>query len=125
LMIILRPSVFKISSALKSFNSRITFSWAIPAMFARSVREILRTISSLEELSSLYFSLKTISAPKQVLSLCGTQTDSLNPASGYAMLLHPDFLYKHPFAVKIKNYGFFSYTINEALYLSEKEEKIS
>src|SRR5438874_2082837 len=65
----------------------------------------------------------TFVAPKQVLSLPGTQNDSLNSASGYALLVHPDFFYKHPLASKIKNYGFFSYTVNEALHLSEKEER--
>lgn len=65
----------------------------------------------------------TFVAPKQVLSLPGTQTDSLGPASGYALLLHPDFLFKHTLATKIKSYGFFSYTVNEALHLSEREEK--
>lgn len=67
--------------------------------------------------------LMTFIAPRQVMSLDDTQTDILSPASGYALLIHPDFLYKHPLAAKIKTYGFFSYAINEALHLSEKEEK--
>ncbi len=65
----------------------------------------------------------TFIAPKQVMSLDADQMDILNPASGYALLIHPDFLYNHPLATTIKNYGFFSYTVNEALHLSEKEEK--
>ena len=65
----------------------------------------------------------TFIAPKQVMSLDADQMDILSPASGYALLIHPDFLYKHPLATTIKNYGFFSYTVNEALHLSEKEEK--
>lgn len=65
----------------------------------------------------------TFIAPKQVMSLDADQMDILNPASGYALLIHPDFLYKHPLATTIKNYGFFSYTVNEALHLSDKEEK--
>jgi AraC family transcriptional activator of pobA len=65
----------------------------------------------------------TFIAPKQVMSLDESQMDILSPASGYALLIHPDFLYKHPLAATIKNYGFFSYAINEALHLSEKEEK--
>jgi len=39
------------------------------------------------------------------------------------LLFHPDFLYTHPLATKIKNYNFFSYALNEALHLSEREEK--
>jgi AraC family transcriptional activator of pobA len=65
----------------------------------------------------------TFIAPRQIMSLDASQTDILSPASGYALLIHPDFLYKHPLAATIKSYGFFSYTINEALHLSEKEEK--
>lgn len=65
----------------------------------------------------------TFLAPRQVMSLDASQTEILAPASGYALLVHPDFLYKHPLAAKIRSYGFFSYAINEALHLSEKEEK--
>jgi AraC-like DNA-binding protein len=41
--------------------------------------------------------------------------------SGYVMLIHPDFLLGHPLAKKIKQYGFFSYSVNEILHLSEDE----
>lgn len=67
--------------------------------------------------------LMTFIAPKQIMSLDADQMDILKPSSGYALLIHPDFLYKHPLAATIKNYGFFSYAVNEALHLSEKEEK--
>ncbi|WCT11580.1 helix-turn-helix domain-containing protein [Mucilaginibacter jinjuensis] len=67
--------------------------------------------------------LMTFVAPKQVLSLDSPFADALSPSSGYALFVHPDFLYKHPLATTIKGYGFFSYKVNEALHLSEKEEK--
>jgi AraC family transcriptional activator of pobA len=41
-----------------------------------------------------------------------------------AILLHPDFLLNYPLAAKIKRYQFFSYAVNEALHLSEKEKDI-
>lgn len=41
--------------------------------------------------------------------------------TGFTMLIHPDFLLNYPLAKKIKQYGFFSYSVNEALHLSEKE----
>jgi len=41
-----------------------------------------------------------------------------------AILLHPDFLLHYPLAAKIKKYRFFSYAVNEALHLSEKEKDI-
>lgn len=43
---------------------------------------------------------------------------------GYMLLIHPDFLRNYAITKCIKNYGFFSYSANEALYLSEKEKNI-
>lgn len=44
--------------------------------------------------------------------------------SGYLLLIHPDFLWGTSLIKKMKSYEFFSYRINEALFLSEKEENI-
>ncbi|TRW27483.1 helix-turn-helix domain-containing protein [Flavobacterium zepuense] len=41
----------------------------------------------------------------------------------YTLLIHPDFLLSYPLAIKIKQYGFFSYSANEALHLSDKEKE--
>ena len=38
------------------------------------------------------------------------------------LLIHPDFLWNTPLAKRIKKYEYFDYSINEALFLSEKEE---
>lgn len=38
------------------------------------------------------------------------------------MIVHPDFLWNTSLAKKIKHYDFFSYSVHEALHLSEKEE---
>jgi len=43
---------------------------------------------------------------------------------GFLILLHPDFLLSYPLAKKIKQYGFFSYSTDEALQVSEKEKEI-
>ena len=42
--------------------------------------------------------------------------------SGWLLLVHPDFLWNMPLARTIKQYEYFDYSVNEALYLSEKEE---
>jgi len=41
---------------------------------------------------------------------------------GWMILIHPDFLWNTPLAKTIKQYEFFSYSVNEALYLSDREE---
>ncbi len=47
----------------------------------------------------------------------------LNGVKGFVLVVHPDFLQGYPLAAAIKEYGYFSYATNEALHLSEKEEK--
>ncbi|GAB4014948.1 helix-turn-helix domain-containing protein [Spirosoma migulaei] len=44
--------------------------------------------------------------------------------TGWLLLIHPDFLWGTPLAKAIKTYEFFDYGADEALFLSEKEEKI-
>lgn len=44
--------------------------------------------------------------------------------SGIVLFIHPDFLLDNPLATKIKQYNFFSYSVNEALHLSDKEIQI-
>ncbi|WP_018126916.1 helix-turn-helix domain-containing protein [Balneola vulgaris] len=59
-------------------------------------------------------------APRQVL-----QWDSsvVFEQKGFSINFHEDFLKGTPLAQQIKKYGFFSYSVNEALHLSPKEEK--
>lgn len=42
----------------------------------------------------------------------------------YLLLIHPDFLLGYPLAEKIKQYGYFSYSMNEALHLSSQEREV-
>jgi AraC family transcriptional activator of pobA len=59
-------------------------------------------------------------SPNQVITALEGEADY----SGYTLLLHPDFIRTYPLGKSIKNYGFFSYAVNEALYLSEKEKQV-
>lgn len=61
-------------------------------------------------------------APNQVLRIEKEQVLTKHP-TGWALLIHPDFLWNTSLAKNIKNYDFFRYSANEALFLSEKEEK--
>ncbi|MBW8687502.1 helix-turn-helix domain-containing protein [Chitinophaga rhizophila] len=60
----------------------------------------------------------TFTAPGQIISNVGTDHQPV----GCCLIFHPDFIRRYPLGKKIKEYGFFSYAVNEALHLSEKEE---
>lgn len=59
-------------------------------------------------------------APNQLVG--GGSDEEISECSEYTLLIHPDFLSNYPLAKKIKTYGFFSYSANEALHLSDKEK---
>lgn len=44
--------------------------------------------------------------------------------TGWWLVVHPDFIASSSLPKKIKEYGFFSYAVNEALHLSEQEETV-
>jgi AraC-like DNA-binding protein len=67
--------------------------------------------------------LMSFIAPGQVLRL-EKEPDTLHNGYGYLLQIHPDFLWNSPLAKNIKSYTFFDYSINEALFLSDKEENI-
>ena len=59
-------------------------------------------------------------APNQIIG--SNNENEIRECSIYTLLIHPDFLWNYPLAKKIKTYGFFSYSANEALHLSESEK---
>jgi len=57
--------------------------------------------------------------------LIGSNNDEDNHTEGcslYTLLIHPDLFLGYPLAKKIRQYGFFSYSANEAVHLSENEK---
>jgi AraC-like DNA-binding protein len=62
-------------------------------------------------------------APGQLFGMEVNQ-QSLIDAKGWMMMVHPDFLWNTSLAKKIRQYAFFDYAVNEALFLAEKEETI-
>lgn len=61
-------------------------------------------------------------APNQVFRI-EIDIHSTKKRSGWMLLVHPDFFWNTSLAKTIKRYEFFDYSVNEALFLSEKEEK--
>ncbi|MDB5276498.1 MAG: AraC family transcriptional regulator [Ferruginibacter sp.] len=60
-------------------------------------------------------------APGQVFSV---EVNTNVPArhTGWILLIHPDFIWNTALAKTIKGYDYFGYSVNEALFLSAKEE---
>ncbi|OXG06167.1 helix-turn-helix protein [Flavobacterium araucananum] len=61
----------------------------------------------------------TFMSPGQVIS---TEVSVDTSVYGAMLVIHPDFIQNYPLAKNIKDYGYFSYAVNEALHLSDKEE---
>lgn len=60
-------------------------------------------------------------SPGQVFGIEVNKNEAINH-SGWLLLVHPDFLWNTPIGKTIKQYEYFSYSVHEALHLSEKEE---
>lgn len=61
----------------------------------------------------------SFTAPNQVQYL---DLENVHCRAGYLLIFHEDFILNHPLATRIGEFGFFSYAVNEALHLSEREE---
>jgi AraC-like DNA-binding protein len=62
-------------------------------------------------------------APGQVMGV-QPNVKTFEP-KGWALLFHPDLIKGTPLGKRIQDYSFFSYDVNEALHLSEKERQIA
>lgn len=61
-------------------------------------------------------------APGQVFNVIATGSETPPKHSGWMLLIHPDFFWNTSLAKTIRQYEYFDYSVNEALFLSEKEE---
>lgn len=62
----------------------------------------------------------SFTAPMQVVAAAEGEADY----SGHSLVIHPDFLHGYTLAKTIRDYGFFAYSVNEALCLSDSEKTI-
>jgi AraC-like DNA-binding protein len=58
--------------------------------------------------------------PKQIV----VTPEDLGQYTGIALYFHPDFIRNYALGTAIQRYGFFSYEVNEALFLSAKEKDV-
>ena len=63
-------------------------------------------------------------SPKQVFSITADDKNEAVKKSGWVIYVHPDFIWNTPLAKTIKQYNFWGYSLNEALFLSAKEEAV-
>ena len=63
-------------------------------------------------------------SPNQVFSMAVDNVDEETIKSGWAIYIHSDFIWNTTLAKTIKDYDFWDYSLNEALFLSAKEEAI-
>lgn len=61
-------------------------------------------------------------SPGQILR--GEENGAPPNLEGWMMFIHPDFLWNTPLTKRIKQYEYFGYSTNEALFLSDKEEAL-
>lgn len=66
--------------------------------------------------------LMAFMSPGQILR--GEESGIPPNLEGWMLFIHPDFLWNTPLAKKIKQYEYFGYATNEALFLSDKEETL-
>ena len=60
-------------------------------------------------------------APNQIIAI---DEDDARNIEGWSLLFHPDLIRNYLLGKTIKNFGFFNYEVNEALHLSNEEEKV-
>jgi AraC-like DNA-binding protein len=60
-------------------------------------------------------------APNQIIAVDKKEDKN---SDGWSLLFNPDLIRQYPLGKSIKNYGFFNYETNEALHLSDEEQKI-
>lgn len=59
-------------------------------------------------------------SPNQIV----TMSDNAKGYEGYSLYFHPDLIRNYPLGTTIQNYGYFSYSVSEALFLSQKEKLV-
>jgi len=104
----------------KPFNEPLSFIYDFYAIYLKRITNAKFKYG--QQASDFDEGMLFFVAPNQVFSIEAEKGETLKP-SGWIILIHPDFIWNTTLAKIIKQYEYFSYSVNEALYLSVKEEK--
>lgn len=112
-------SVVDLTKATKAIN-HVQINYGLYALFLKQTKscdiKYGRNVYDYQEGTIVCF------APGQAVGVENVD-NNINPAV-YGLLFHPDLIRGTSLGKNIKNYGFFSYAVNEALHLSDQEKSI-
>ncbi len=112
-------SVVDLTKATKAIN-HVQINYGLYALFLKQTKscdiKYGRNVYDYQEGTIVCF------APGQAVGVENVD-NNINPAV-YGLLFHPDLIRGTSLGKNIKNYGFFSYAVNEALHLSDQEKGI-
>lgn len=106
-------------SILREYRNK---SWVFDFYFISLKRNIGGTIKYGQQAYDFDEGVMFFIAPGQVFSIGRNQEETLQK-SGWMLLVHPDFLWQTSLGKNIAKYDYFGYAINEALFVSKREEE--
>lgn len=110
-------------SAIKHSTDNNSINWIHDFYSISLKRNVVGKIKYGQQSYDFNEGLMCFVAPGQILNVVvdGTEPDL---RTGWMLLFHPDFLWNSALSKSIDRFEFFQYAINEALFLSEREELI-
>jgi AraC-like DNA-binding protein len=108
-------------AAIKHDQEQMATSWAFDFYSISLKRTVNAKIKYGQQAYDFDEGVLFFMAPNQVFSV-EANPDGTFKNSGWLLLIHPDFLWNTSLAKNIKRYEYFDYAVNEALFLSPKEE---
>jgi AraC family transcriptional activator of pobA len=107
--------------AMKHSTDKNSFSWIFDFYSISLKRDVSAKMKYGQQEYDFDEGIMYFIAPGQLLSI-EVDPNAVTKHSGWILLVHPDFLWNTSLAKNIKQYEYFDYSVNEALFLSEKEE---
>jgi len=110
---------------VKSANEDIWKPFSVDFYTISLKREVRARMKYGQQYYDFEKGIMSFTSPKQaqLLEMVDEKVSGPQFGKGFVLMVHSDFLRRHPLAANIKSYGFFSYAVNESLHLSPKEER--